>query len=244
MQESTSAEATSRRGLLADLLLHPSRRPKALQAPQFAISEKFDRFTVHARHVLELAQDEAMRLNHRYIGTEHLLLGLIRETDSVAASVLRQLGVEVERLRGGVEHIVGRGHSAATTEAGLTPRARKVIELAVDEARQLGHHYVGTEHLLLGLAREGHGIAAGILESFDLHVEKIRKETLKVLQQATDDKPVEALSSLPAVPSQAASLVATDEEAQTCVTCGARSPMYFRFCFNCGSALAGGGGEA
>jgi len=232
------AETNSRRGVLADMLLHRSGRPKTLQTPQAAMSEKFDRFTAHARRVLELAQDEAMRLNHNYIGTEHLLLGLIRETEGVAAQVLSQLGVEIGRLRSGVEYLVGRGDPAGTGETGLTPRARKAIELAVDEARLLGHHYVGTEHLLLGLAREGHGIAAGVLKSLDLHLEKIRKETLNVLQQANPDKPVEALPNPRPIPDQATSLVAADQEALTCFMCGARSPMYFRYCFNCGSAVA------
>src|SRR5580765_6780738 len=116
------------------------------------MNDKFEKFTERARKVLSLAQDEAQRFNHNYIGTEHLLLGLVREGDGVAARVLANLGVELNRVRSAVEFIIGRGDRMITGEIGLTPRAKKVIELAVDEAR-LGHHYIGTEHLLLGLVR-------------------------------------------------------------------------------------------
>ncbi len=126
---------------------------------------QFDKFTERARKVLQLAQEEAQRFNHNYIGTEHLLLGLVREGDGVAARVLSNMGVQLPKVRSAVEFIIGRGESAVIGEIGLTPRAKKVIELAVDEARRLNHHYIGTEHLLLGLVREGEGIAAGVLES-------------------------------------------------------------------------------
>ena len=105
-----------------------------------------------------LAQEEAQRFNHTYIGTEHILLGLVRETDGVAAKVLTNLGVELPKVRSAVEFIIGRGERASTGEIGLTPRAKKVIELAVDEARRLNHTYIGTEHLLIGLMREGEGV--------------------------------------------------------------------------------------
>ena len=123
----------------------------------------FDRFTERARKVMHLAQEEAQRLHHNYIGTEHLLLGLVREGEGVAAKVLSNLGVELNKVRSAVEFIIGRGDRIVFGEIGLTPRAKKVIELAVDEARRLNHHYIGTEHLLLGLVREGEGIAAGTL---------------------------------------------------------------------------------
>ena len=125
------------------------------------MADRFDKFTERARRVLTLAQEEALRFNHNYIGTEHLLLGLVREGEGVAAKVLANLGVELNKVRSAVEFIIGRGDRAVMGEIGLTPRAKKVIELAVDEARRLGHHYIGTEHLLLGLVREGEGIAAG-----------------------------------------------------------------------------------
>ena len=148
------------------------------------MNDKFEKFTERARKVLSLAQDEAQRFNHNYIGTEHLLLGLVREGDGVAAKVLANLGVELQKVRSAVEFIIGRGDRAVTEEVGLTPRAKKVIELAVDEARRLNHHYIGTEHLLLGLVREGEGIAAGVLESLGVNLEKVRTQTIQVLSQS------------------------------------------------------------
>src|SRR5438093_1739020 len=148
------------------------------------MADRFDKFTERARRVLTLAQEEAQRFNHNYIGTEHLLLGLIRETEGVAARVLANLGVELNAVRNGVEFIIGRGERAVLGEIGLTPRAKKVIELAVDEARRLGHHYIGTEHLLLGLVREGEGIAAGVLESLGVSLDKVRAEVTRILSQS------------------------------------------------------------
>src|SRR5512133_696150 len=148
------------------------------------MAEKFDKFTERARKVLTLAQEEAQRFNHNYIGTEHLLLGLVREGDGVAAKVLGNMGVELNKVRSAVEFIIGRGDRMVMGEIGLTPRAKKVIELAVDEARRLNHHYIGTEHLLLGLVREGEGIAAGVLESLGVSLEKVRAQTIHVLSQS------------------------------------------------------------
>ena len=154
-----------------------------------SMSGSFDRFTERARKVLTLAQEEAQRFNHNYIGTEHLLLGLVREGEGVAAKVLSNLGIELTKVRSAVEHIIGRGERQVMGEIGLTPRAKKVIELAVDEARRLGHHYIGTEHLLLGLIREGEGIAAGVLESLGVNLEKVRSEVVNVLTQHGDPPP-------------------------------------------------------
>src|SRR3954469_77669 len=148
------------------------------------MADKFDKFTERARKVLTLAQEEAQRFNHNYIGTEHLLLGLVREGDGVAARVLNNMGVQLPKVRSAVEFIIGRGDQEPTGDIGLTPRAKKVIELAVDEARRLGHHYIGTEHLLLGLVREGEGIAAGVLESLGVNLEKVRTQTIQVLSQS------------------------------------------------------------
>jgi len=147
------------------------------------MADRFDKFTERARRVLTLAQEEALRFNHNYIGTEHLLLGLVREGEGVAAKVLANLGVELNKVRSAVEFIIGRGDRAVMGEIGLTPRAKKVIELAVDEARRLGHHYIGTEHLLLGLVREGEGIAAGVLESLGVSLDKVRAEVTRILSQ-------------------------------------------------------------
>ena len=149
------------------------------------MADRFDKFTERARRVLTVGQEEAQRFNHNYIGTEHLLLGLVREGDGVAAKVLANLGVELSKVRSAVEFIIGRGDRAVLGEIGLTPRAKKVIELAVDEARRLNHHYIGTEHLLLGLVREGEGIAAGVLESLGVNLERVRGETTRVLSQGT-----------------------------------------------------------
>jgi len=148
------------------------------------MADRFDKFTERARRVLTLAQEEALRFNHNYIGTEHLLLGLVREGEGVAAKVLGNLGVELNKVRSAVEFIIGRGDRAVMGEIGLTPRAKKVIELAVDEARRLGHHYIGTEHLLLGLVREGEGIAAGVLESLGVSLDKVRAEVTRILAQS------------------------------------------------------------
>src|SRR5213078_4538415 len=145
------------------------------------MADRFDKFTERARKVLTLAQEEAQRFNHNYIGTEHLLLGLVREGDGVAARVLSNMGVQLPKVRSAVEFIIGRGEGAVVGEIGLTPRAKKVIELAIDEARRLNHHYIGTEHLLLGLVREGEGIAAGVLESLGVNLAKVRRATLDVL---------------------------------------------------------------
>ena len=152
------------------------------------MADRFDKFTERARRVLTLAQEEAQRFNHNYIGTEHLLLGLVREGDGVAAKVLSNLGVELNKVRSAVEFIIGRGDRQSSGEIGLTPRAKKVIELAVDEARRLSHPYIGTEHLLLGLVREGEGIAAGVLESLGVNLERVRGETTRILAQSQPQK--------------------------------------------------------
>jgi ATP-dependent Clp protease ATP-binding subunit ClpA len=149
----------------------------------------FDRYTERARKALILAQSEAFRFNHDYIGTEHLLLGLISEGDGVAAKVLATLGVELNRVRNAVEYIVGHGDRGVSGEAGLTPRAVHALALASDEARRLGHHYIGTEHLLLGLVREGEGIAAGALESLGCNLEKVRTQTIQILASSTRTAP-------------------------------------------------------
>jgi len=148
------------------------------------MAERFDKFTERARKVLQLAQEEAQRFNHNYIGTEHLLLGLVREGEGVAAKVLANLGVDLNKVRSAVEFIIGRGERTVTGDIGLTPRAKKVIELSVEEARRLNHNYIGTEHLLLGLVREGEGIAAGVLESLGVSLDKVRQQVNYVLNQS------------------------------------------------------------
>ncbi len=149
------------------------------------MSDKFDRFTKRARRVLTLAQEEAQRLNHNYIGTEHLLLGLVREENGVAVRVLRDLGVDPKQIRERVERTVGRGQRAMYGKLSLTPRTKRVIELAVDEARRLGHHYIGTEHLLLGLVRAGEGVAVDVLRSLGVGLDKVRSQTARVMMESS-----------------------------------------------------------
>ena len=149
------------------------------------MGSRFEKFSERARRVLSLAQDEAQRFNHNYIGTEHILLGLVRETEGVAARVLSGLGVDLSKVRSAVEFIIGRGEKPTQGEIGLTPRAKKVVELAVDEARRMNHTYIGTEHLLIGLLREGEGVAAGVLESLGVSLEKVRAETHRILSNSS-----------------------------------------------------------
>ncbi|MGO0121766.1 ATP-dependent Clp protease ATP-binding subunit [Desulfothermobacter acidiphilus] len=141
----------------------------------------FGRFTRSAQKVLLLAQEEARSMNYPFVGTEHILLGLLREGEGVAAKVLQNLGVSAEAVREKVEQIVERGEEPVLHEVTLTPRAKRVLELAVDEARQLGHNYVGTEHLLLGLIREGEGVAAQVLTMFGADLDKVRAQVLEML---------------------------------------------------------------
>src|SRR2546426_1147648 len=141
----------------------------------------FERFTERARQVVVLAQDEARALKHNYIGTEHILLGLLREEEGLAARVLESLDITVERVRAQVVRIVGSGEEVTSGQIPFTPRAKKVLELALREALSLGHNYIGTEHILLGLVRENEGVAARILLDFDADSEKIRNEVIRML---------------------------------------------------------------
>jgi ATP-dependent Clp protease ATP-binding subunit ClpC len=141
----------------------------------------FERFTERARQVVVLAQDEARALKHNYIGTEHILLGLLREEEGLAARVLESLDITVEEVRAQVARIVGQGDEVTTGQIPFTPRAKKVLELALREALSLGHNYIGTEHILLGLVRENEGVAARILLDFDADADKIRNEIIRML---------------------------------------------------------------
>ena len=153
------------------------------------MGSRFEKFSERARRVLSLAQEEAQRFNHNYIGTEHILLGLVRETEGVAARVLSSLTVDLSKVRSAVEFIIGRGEKPPQGEIGLTPRAKKVVELAVDEARRMNHTYIGTEHLLIGLMREGEGVAAGVLESLGVTLDKVRAETQRILSNSGGGAP-------------------------------------------------------
>src|SRR2546427_1214680 len=141
----------------------------------------FERFTDRARRVVVLAQEEARMLNHNYIGTEHILLGLIHEGEGVAAKALESLGISLEAVRQQVEEIIGQGQQAPSGHIPFTPRARKVLELALREALQLGHNYIGTEHILLGLIREGEGVAAQVLVKLGADLNKVRQQVIQLL---------------------------------------------------------------
>lgn len=211
------------------------------------------KFTERMLKVLSLADVEAQELQHHYIGTEHFLLGLLREGEGIAAIALARSGVNypdahqhvlnlLERgqqpsggaqrqVKAALQEILGMNRTAQDTEErGLTRRASKVLELAIDEARRFNHHYVGTEHLLLALVREGEGIAAKVLvESYGLKLAQVRQLIVDILS--------ENRTSLP-VPEQAATLLAENEQGVLCAKCGARNPDYFHHCFNCGLNLS------
>jgi len=144
----------------------------------------FERFTDRARRVVVLAQDEARRLNHNYIGTEHLLLGLVHEGEGVAAQALEDLRVSLDAVRQQVEEIIGQGKDAPSDHIPFTPRAKKVLELSLREALQLGHDYIGTEHILLGLIREGDGVAAQVLVALGADLDRVRQQVIALLQGA------------------------------------------------------------
>jgi ATP-dependent Clp protease ATP-binding subunit ClpA len=146
----------------------------------------FERFTDRARRVVVLAQEEARLLDHNYIGTEHLLLGLINEGEGIAAQALEALGVSLERVRSDVEEIIGRGQAVPAGHIPFTPRAKKVLELSLREALQLGHNYIGTEHILLGLVREGEGVAAQVLEKLGADLERVRQTVIELLPGSSE----------------------------------------------------------
>src|SRR6266516_2013648 len=142
----------------------------------------FERFTDRARRVIPLAQEEAQRLNHDYVGTEHLLLGLLSEGEGVAAKALASLSISLEAVRQQVEEIIGQGQAAPTGHIPFTPRAKKVLELSLREALQLGHNYIGTEHILLGLIREGEGVSAQVLQKLGADLNRVRQQVIQLLQ--------------------------------------------------------------
>ena len=162
----------------------------------------FDRFTDRARKVMGLARQEAQRFNHDYIGTEHILLGLVQEGSGVAASVLKNLDIDLKKIRHEVEKLVSSGTTMVTMgQLPFTPRAKKVLELSLEEASNLGHTYIGTEHLLLGLIRENEGIAAQVLRNLKVKLEDVRDEVLELLgadPQEPDHPQEEAQGGQPA----------------------------------------------
>src|SRR6187397_1754205 len=154
----------------------------------------FERFTDRARRVVVLAQEEARMLNHNYIGTEHILLGLIHEGEGVAAKALESLGISLDAVREQVQDIIGQGQQSPSGHIPFTPRAKKVLELSLREALQLGHNYIGTEHILLGLIREGEGVAAQVLVKLGADLNRVRQQVLQLLSGSSGKEPAEASS--------------------------------------------------
>ena len=185
----------------------------------------FERFTDQARRVVVLAQEEARMLNHNYIGTEHILLGLIHEGEGVAAKALESLNISLEAVRQQVEEIIGEGPAGSTGHIPFTPRAKKVLELSLREALQLGHTYIGTEHILLGLIREGEGVAAQVLQKLGADLNRVRQTVIQLLSGYTGEGV---------------------EESETVETLGKRlmrgrakrSPTDFPICPSCSASLA------
>ncbi len=155
----------------------------------------FERFTDRARRVVVLAQDEARMLNHNYIGTEHILLGLLHEGEGVAAKALESLGISLDTVRQQVEEIIGQGQQAPSGHIPFTPRAKKVLELSLRESLQLGHNYIGTEHILLGLIREGDGVAAQVLVRLGADRNRVRQQVIQLLHGHQGKEPVSARSA-------------------------------------------------
>jgi ATP-dependent Clp protease ATP-binding subunit ClpA len=160
----------------------------------------FERFTDRARRVVVLAQEEARMLNHNYIGTEHILLGLIHEGEGVAAKALESLGISLEAVRQQVEEIIGQGQQAPSGHIPFTPRAKKVLELSLREALQLGHNYIGTEHILLGLIREGEGVAAQVLVTLGADLNRVREQVLQLLGDSESERAGEMEAGLVRLP--------------------------------------------
>jgi ATP-dependent Clp protease ATP-binding subunit ClpC len=155
----------------------------------------FERFTDRARRVVVLAQQEARRLDHNYIGTEHILLGLIHEGQGVAASALDSLGISLQAVRQQVEEIIGRGQQTPSGHIPFTPRAKKVLELSLRESQQLGQDYIGTEHILLGLVREGDGVAAQVLVKLGADLNRVRQQVIQLLHGHQEKEPVPTASA-------------------------------------------------
>jgi ATP-dependent Clp protease ATP-binding subunit ClpC len=149
----------------------------------------FERFTDRSRRIVVLAQEEARRLDHNWIGTEHILLGLIKEGDGVAARALESIGISLDAVRQKVEEIIGRGQQPPSGHIPFTPRAKKVLELALREALQLGDNYIGTEHILLGLVREGDGVAAQVLVTLGADQNRVRQEVIQLVPARPADEP-------------------------------------------------------
>src|SRR5262245_2858570 len=156
----------------------------------------FERFTDRARRVVVLAQEEARLLNHNYIGTEHLLLGMIHEGEGVAAQALERLGVSLAAVRAEVERVIGQGKETPADHIPFTPRAKKVLELSLREALNFGHNYIGTEHILLGLIREGEGVAARVLTKLGADLPRVRQQVIEIVNVHAERSQATAITSM------------------------------------------------
>lgn len=190
---------------------------------------KMERFTQRTRRVLSLAQEAAERLQHRYIGTEHLLIGVMREEGGVAGRVMRDLGVDIRRVEELVERMTPEGQRGWTGRLDLTPGTKKVLELAVDEARRLGHHYIGTEHLLLGLVRQSEGIAVDVLKRLNVKPEDVRRQVRRVLQESPVQRTRSAPSATSIVIPHSGELAETQSSAASSFDSPTSSPRMERF---------------
>jgi ATP-dependent Clp protease ATP-binding subunit ClpC len=219
----------------------------------------FERFTDRARRSVVLAQQEARMLNHDYIGTEHILLGLLHEQDGVAARALASLGISLETARLRIEETIGRGQATVPGHIPFTPRAKKVLELGLREALQLGHNYIGTEHILLGLIREGEGVAAQVLQELGADLDRVRRTVIHLLSSPTAGTEVrkggEGEAEMEERTSQARTSEPPGDDAPTCPNCfgaldetlavrvlattaeGAPVPVRIAYCSRCGVAL-------
>ena len=187
----------------------------------------FERFTERARRVVVLAQDEARMLDHNYIGTEHILLGLIHEGEGVAAKALESLGISLDAVRQQVEEIIGRGQQQQPPSGHIpfTPRAKKVLELSLREAQQLGHTYIGTEHILLGLIREGDGVAAQVLVGLGVDLNRARQQVIRLVTGRAEPQEAAAIAGdLRAQLASVAARLAVIERRLRDVAAGASGP--------------------
>jgi ATP-dependent Clp protease ATP-binding subunit ClpA len=187
MQPPPRTESTEEKAPVDVAPISPEER--STPEPRKSSSSRMERFTQRARHVMSLAQEHAERLQHSYIGTEHILIGLMREEGGIAGRVLRDLGLDERRVEDLVERMTRAGQQTGNTRLDLSPGTKKVLELAVDEARRLGHHYIGTEHILLGVVRQSEGIAIEVLKRLNVTPEEVRRQVRRVLQESPMQRP-------------------------------------------------------
>jgi ATP-dependent Clp protease ATP-binding subunit ClpC len=207
------------------------------------MDDRFDRFDEQAKHILSFAQEEAMRFKHTFIGAEHLLLGLVRVPECIACQVLVQMNIDLQVMYRAVEQTMSYGDKTLVGNICLAPHGKKVMELAVDEARLMQHHIIGAEHILLGIIREGEGAIAEVLSRLSIDLQDARVHTQRILS-ASKIAADEFISSknlvfvYPPVTAQASRLVPKGMLSLVCSHCQARCPDYFHYCFHCGQRFS------